>query len=42
MFLKEIRCDKDISGSGLGLEAGSCEHGNELPGGIKELHTVSD
>jgi hypothetical protein len=28
------RCGLDASGSGWGMVAGSCEHGNELSGSI--------
>jgi hypothetical protein len=29
-------CGLDLTGSGLELVAGSCEHGNELSGSIKQ------
>jgi hypothetical protein len=31
----EGRCEPDLSGSGYGLVAGSCEHINEHSGSIK-------
>jgi hypothetical protein len=35
MYVKELRCGLDSSGSGLGQVAGSCEYGNESLGSIK-------
>jgi hypothetical protein len=30
------RCGLDVAGSGYGPVAGSCEHGNEFSGSIKD------
>jgi hypothetical protein len=35
MYLREISCGLDASGSGYGPVAGSCEHGYETLGSIK-------
>jgi hypothetical protein len=46
MDLREIvrgrgRCGRDSRGSGLGLVAESCEHGNENSGSIKEWNSLT-